>query len=190
MIDQKRLESFTDAIIAIASTIMVLELKVPKYLSFHTLVAMWPIVLSYIISFFMIYIMWLNHSLLFKKIEKVSFAVFFINGIWILILTLIPFATSLIGNKPDCTLSQVVYACVLFGWEVVDRSMDKQIVKEHPNLEREKRNTLKISLSMYLGFILAIIVAFIKPMLCLAIIVWILLMITIHFFHQRKMLER
>lgn len=189
MIDKKRLEAFTDAIMAIASTIMVLELKMPEEITIDCLLSQWSIFLSYLISFILIYIMWLNHYTSFKKIENVSIPLFFINGLWILALTLVPFTTSLVGNQPNNTLSEVLYACVLLFWEIIDHVMDRQIVKENEHLKREKRNTLQVSIPMYTGFSIAIIFAFIKPILCLVIILWILLMLTIHFFHQRKELK-
>lgn len=69
MIDKKRLEAFTDAIMAIAATIMVLELKVPQEITIEGLLSQWSIFLSYLISFLLIYIMWLNHYKSFKKLK-------------------------------------------------------------------------------------------------------------------------
>ena len=142
MIDKKRLEAFTDAIMAIAATIMVLELKVPQEITIEGLLSQWSIFLSYLISFLLIYIMWLNHYKSFKKVESVSVLLFFINGLWILIMTLVPFITSFVGNQPNNTLSEVLYACMLLLWEIIDHIMDRQILKENGDLQREERNTL------------------------------------------------
>ena len=65
--NKNRLEAFTDAIIAIAATIMVLELHIPQYNTLASLVEEWPVFLAYFISFTLIYTVWYNHHNLFKK---------------------------------------------------------------------------------------------------------------------------
>lgn len=70
--NKSRLEALTDAIIAIAATIMVLELQVPEHNSIHSLMENWPIFLAYTISFFLIYIVWFNHHNIFKKAKIIS----------------------------------------------------------------------------------------------------------------------
>ena len=93
-----RIEALTDGILAIAATIMVLELHVPGEPTFQALMAEGATFLAYIISFFMIYVMWHSHHDAFRKAEKVSPRAFLLNGVWVLFITLIPFATAWVGG--------------------------------------------------------------------------------------------
>ena len=87
---EERLVAFTDAIIAIAATIMVLELVTPEDTSIHGLLSQWPTFVAYLISFDLIYLVWLNHHNAFRKIDHVTPGVFIWNGIWTFFL---PIAT-------------------------------------------------------------------------------------------------
>ena len=99
-IDKKRLIGFTDAITAIASTIMVLELVNPHVPTIQGLIRQWPIFLAFLNSFAMIYVVWYKHNNLFQKFETVSMRIFYLNGVWLFFLTLVPFATGWIGEFP------------------------------------------------------------------------------------------
>ena len=68
-----RLEAFSDAVIAIIITIMVLELKVPHEASFNALMNLWPVFLSYAVSFLMLGIYWGNHHHLVHTIHLIQF---------------------------------------------------------------------------------------------------------------------
>ena len=70
--NKNRLEAFSDAIIAIAATIMVLELHIPKLNNLSGLWEEWPVFLAYFISFTLIYAVWYNHHNLFKKANYIS----------------------------------------------------------------------------------------------------------------------
>ena len=80
-IDKNRLINFSDAIIAIASTIMVLELADPHVPYLQGLIKQWPIFIAYITSFVMIYLVWYMHNDLFQKFEIVTMRIFYLNGI-------------------------------------------------------------------------------------------------------------
>lgn len=68
--NKERLAAFSDAIIAIAATIMVLDLKLPKEPTIQSLAQEWPVFLTYFVSFNLIYIFWLNYNNLFRAAEK------------------------------------------------------------------------------------------------------------------------
>lgn len=169
-IDKNRLIAFTDAIIAIASTIMVLELVNPHVPTLEGLAQQWPIFFAYLNSFAMIYIVWYKHNNLFQKFETVSMRIFYLNGIWLFFLTLVPFATGWIGEFPFSAIPESSYALVLLTWTLSFELIDRQITKENPSLERDYYHEPKIRIFNYIGFIIAMIVAFIEPILCLTII--------------------
>ena len=169
-IDKDRLIAFTDAIIAIASTIMVLELVNPHVPTIHGLIQQWPIFLAYLNSFAMIYLVWFKHNNLSHKFETVSMRIFYLNGIWLFFLTLVPFATGWIGEFPFSPIPECSYATILFLWTLSFEVLDIQITKENPGLQRDYYHEPKIRMFEYIGFIIAMIVAFIEPILCLTII--------------------
>ena len=186
MIEKGRLEAFTDAIIAIAATIMVLELATPDEVSLSALLSQWPVFLAYVISFSMIYMVWLNHYSAFKKVEEISVKVFFLNGIWLFCLTLVPFATAWVGQNPNDTLPEALYVSVLFLWSAMYQIMDNQIVKENPEASIDSTNELRLRIPMYCGYLLALVFAFIKPIISLIVILFVLIVIAVHFLAQKK----
>lgn len=169
-IDKERLVFFTDAIIAIASTIMVLELVNPHVPTIQGLVDQWPIFLAYLNSFAMIYLVWYKHNNLFHKFETVSMRIFYLNGVWLFFLTLVPFATGWIGEFPFSPIPECSYAVILFLWTLSFEVLDMQITKENQGLEPDYYHEPKIRMFNYISFIIAMIVAFIEPILCLTII--------------------
>ncbi|SDA43270.1 TMEM175 family protein [Methanobrevibacter millerae] len=169
-IDKERLIVFTDAIIAIASTIMVLELVNPHVPTLQGLAQQWPVFLAYLNSFAMIYLAWYKHDNLFHKFKKVSMRIFYLNGVWIFFLTMVPFATGWIGEFPFSPLPECSYAVILFLWTLSFEVLDMQIIKENPGLKRDYYHEPKIRMFNYVCFIIAMIVAFIEPIMCLTII--------------------
>ena len=94
-----RLEAFSDAVIAIIITIMVLELKVPHDVSFNALFELWPVFLSYMVSFLMLGIYWGNHHHLIHTIKEVRGGILWANLHLLFWLSLIPFATAWMGEN-------------------------------------------------------------------------------------------
>ena len=94
-----RLEAFSDAVIAIIITIMVLELKVPHEASLNALMELWPVFLSYAFSFLMLGIYWGNHHHLVHTIKEVRGGILWANLHLLFWLSLIPFATAWMGEN-------------------------------------------------------------------------------------------
>ena len=72
---------------------MVLELVNPHVPTIQGLIQQWLIFLAFLNSFAMIYVVWYKHNTLFQKFETVSMRIFYLNGVWLFFLTLVPFAT-------------------------------------------------------------------------------------------------
>lgn len=94
-----RLEAFSDGVLAIIITIMVLELKVPEGGSFENLQPLVPKFLSYVLSFIYLGIYWNNHHHLFQAVEKVNGKVLWANLALLFMLSLIPFTTAWMGEN-------------------------------------------------------------------------------------------
>src|SRR5436189_1819076 len=105
-----RLEAFSDAVIAIIITIMVLELKVPHDTSFGSLMNLWPVFLSYALSFLILGIYWGNHHHLVHTIREVRGGILWANLHLLFWLSLIPFATEWMGENHFANNTVAAYA--------------------------------------------------------------------------------
>src|SRR5258707_7291898 len=96
-----RVEAFSDGVFAIAITLLVLDLKVPRDVPADHLAAellrSWPSYGAFLVSFATIGIMWLNHHRLFTLIHRVDHALLVLNGLLLLTVTVVPFPTSLLA---------------------------------------------------------------------------------------------
>lgn len=112
---KNRLEAFTDAVIAIIMTILVLELHEPHSDTLEALVALAPRFLIYIISFFTLGIYWNNHHHLFQAVHKVNGRVLWVNSFFIFFLSLFPFVTSWISEYSNSLVPEMTYGIVILG---------------------------------------------------------------------------
>ncbi|MBB3117460.1 TMEM175 family protein [Pseudoduganella violacea] len=110
---KSRLEAFSDGVIAIIITIMVLELKVPHGTSWETLGPLLPIFLSYVLSFIYVGIYWNNHHHLLHAASKVDGRVMWANLHLLFWLSLIPFVTGWMGENHYASLPVTMYGVVL-----------------------------------------------------------------------------
>ena len=108
-----RLEAFSDGVIAIIITIMVLELRVPHGADFATLAALWPKFLSYVLSFIYVGIYWNNHHHMLHAAGRVSASVLWANLHLLFWLSLFPFATGWMGENHFAPLPTALYGLVL-----------------------------------------------------------------------------
>jgi uncharacterized membrane protein len=107
-----RLEAFSDAVIAIALTIMVLELKVPHDPSWAALRALWPVFFSYVLSFVYIAIYWNNHHHMLHAADRIDGSILWANMHLLFWLSLFPFVTGWLGENHFAPLPAAVYGFV------------------------------------------------------------------------------
>jgi uncharacterized membrane protein len=107
-----RLEAFSDGVIAIIITIMVLEMKVPHGTDFNALRPLLPVFLSYVLSFINIGIYWNNHHHMLHAANKVSGTVLWTNIHLLFWLSLFPFATAWMGENHFSTLPVALYGVI------------------------------------------------------------------------------
>ncbi len=108
-----RLEAFSDGIIAILITIMVLELKVPHQDTLEALRPLLPVILSYILSFIYLAIYWNNHHHLFQVVHHVNGSILWANLHLLFWLSLVPFVTAWTGENHFSALPVACYGLVL-----------------------------------------------------------------------------
>ena len=108
-----RLEAFSDGVIAILITIMVLELKVPRGDTLDTLEPLWGVFLGYVLSFVYLGIYWNNHHHLLHTVQKVSGGIMWANLHLLFWLSLVPFVTGWMGENHFAPMPTAIYGVVL-----------------------------------------------------------------------------
>ena len=110
---KSRLEAFSDGVIAIIITIMVLEMKVPHGEDIETLVPLIPVFLSYVLSFVYLGIYWNNHHHMLHAVQRVTGAMLWANLHLLFWLSLVPFATGWMGENHFASAPAALYGAVL-----------------------------------------------------------------------------
>jgi len=162
-----RLEAFSDGVLAIIITIMVLEVKVPHGSDLHALRPVVPVFLSYLLSFVYVGIYWNNHHHLFHATKETSGGVMWANLALLFCLSLIPVTTAWVGDNPEAPWPAALYGVLLllcgFAYWVLERTI---IAHEGPRSElaRAVGRRIKERVSI-VGYALGIALAFIHPWL-------------------------
>lgn len=138
---KSRLESFSDGVIAVAITLLVLGLAVPapntSHALGHELLRQWPAYAAYVISFATIGIIWINHHAVVNRLDKVDHAILLLNLLLLLCIGVVPFATSLMAtyltNRHGQHLAAGVYAATFLVLTVVFATLNWHILfrKQH-----------------------------------------------------------
>jgi uncharacterized membrane protein len=114
-VTKTRLEAFSDGVIAIILTIMVLELKVPREPSVAALAHLWPVYFAYALSFANVFLMWLSHHEILESVPTSSYSLLGLNGILLFTISLVPFATAFAGESHWTeTVPVAFYGVVMF----------------------------------------------------------------------------
>jgi len=129
--DKNRLEAFSDGILAIIITIMVLDLKVPRHPTWQTYVDAYPIFASYALSFVFVGLYWSNHHHLFHHATKVNNSVLWLNMFVLFWESLIPFVTASMGANNFSDITVVLYALVMSFSTVVNIFLVNSLCRLH-----------------------------------------------------------
>ncbi|MDR0846178.1 MAG: TMEM175 family protein [Lactobacillales bacterium] len=170
---KSRLEAFTDAVIAIIMTILVLELAVPKGASFTDLFAgeNAPMFIAYAVSFFNLAVYWNNHHHMFHIVKKIDGRVLWTNNIFMFFLSLFPFTTAWMGEHINSFAPQFIHGVVILGadaaWLAVQIALvksggkDSHFAKLYSDY---KKNYITLALN-----VIALLAGFIAPILIMII---------------------
>ena len=109
--EKNRLEAFSDGVLAIIITIMILELKLPSGDKWSDFRALYPTLLTYLLSFVFIAIYWVNHHLTFHDAKLINVKILWCNIAWLFAMSFIPFTTAWAGAHP----SSFAPLCLYFG---------------------------------------------------------------------------
>jgi uncharacterized membrane protein len=168
-----RLEAFTDAVIAIVMTIMVLNLRPPAGHGFRDLRPLLPNLLVYALSFTFLAIYWNNHHHLMHVVERIDGRVLWANMGLLFALSLTPAATAWLGKFPTDTAPVVVYGLVLLLSAVAYFVLTRALLALHPPdsalavaIGSDRKGRLSA-----IAYVVAVVVAFFLPELAIAIYV-------------------
>ena len=130
---KSRIEAFSDGVLAIIITIMVLELKVPHEPTLDALARLWPVLSSYVLSFVYIGIYWNNHHHMFHAVKRVDGAVLWANLHLLFWLSLVPFVTAWMGENHFATIPTAAYGVVLLMAGVAYKILQSSLIKRDGN---------------------------------------------------------
>jgi uncharacterized membrane protein len=130
------MEAFSDGVLAIVITIMVLELRIPTGSSEAALRSVWPGLLCYVLSFVNVGIYWNNHHYLLKTVERVTGSVLWANLGLLFWLSLLPIATAWMSRNRFASLPVAVYGCVLLAAGVSYYVLGRTIIAASPGDSR------------------------------------------------------
>ena len=95
--NKSRVEAFTDAVVAIIMTIMILEFKTPETDRWSGIIAEVPYLFAYIVSFIFIAVAWYNHHYMFAIAKRITKKIYWVNNFWIFTMSLLPVSTAWAG---------------------------------------------------------------------------------------------
>lgn len=162
-----RLEAFSDGVIAVIITILVLELRVPGPDGLAGLRVVMPAIFLYLLTFVQIGIYWVNHHYLVDEVETVSHGILWTNLLFLFCLSLFPFATEWIGVKGLSSFTTALYAAVSIFPGLGYMSLWSQIRSKSTAPALENGGKQIASVALYLA---AVPMAYVRPVASLALI--------------------
>ena len=193
--ETSRVEAFSDGVFAIAITLLILEIKVPKMdihmtnsQLFNSLINLWPSYFAFLLSFTAVLIMWINHHGFFKYLKAINSRFLYANGFLLLMVTFIPFPTAVLAehiNSPACNVSSAFYCgamvlvSVAFNVLWFTTAYKRALVKDEISdaLIIKVRNAYWFGFFVYLtSFIVSFFYAITGLLICISLwIFWIVL---------------
>jgi uncharacterized membrane protein len=184
-----RLEAFSDGVIAVIITIMVLELKVPRDTTVSALRSLAPQFLSYLLSFLVVAIMWVNHHHMLHSARRADAKLLWSNNALLFWMSLVPFVTAYMGNNPRDPRAVALYGVVLslcsvsftlLRWAIIHHNRDNsEMVRYHRHVAFKNVYSLLL-------YVASVPLAFVDVRLSFFIFVFVALS---YFLPERKLAE-
>jgi uncharacterized membrane protein len=159
-----RIEAFSDGVIAIIITIMVFDLKVPEVAGGINATNVWAVLLSvlpkffsYMISFVILAIMWINHHQMFHQVKKADITLLWLNNLLLFFMSLIPFSTNFVGANPFLPEAEFFYGLIFFAnatcfWLLRNYAVNAKLLNERISVKTKRRIKIKNLLSIGIYF--------------------------------------
>ena len=162
---KNRMEAFSDGVLAIIITIMVLELHTPKDFTFEAIKEVFPTFVAYILSYLYVGIYWNNHHHLISTLEKVSGKILWFNLHWLFWMSLLPVTTSWLGAHLFKTAPTFMYGFILFMCAISYYLLQNAILdthEEHSLIKQLFGRDLKAKISI-VSYLSSALLAFVAP---------------------------
>jgi len=191
-ISTSRIEAFSDGVFAIATTLLVLEIAVPRVEEgedlFVALLNLWPSYLAYLVSFLTIGIMWINHHFLIGLFQRVNRPLLFLNLGLLAVVSFIPFPTAVLaeylpeGSGPQLSAATTLYGVVMLLltvmfallWRHAGRATDE--LRDADATRPIIRRALRFTIAAASAYVTAIVVAAFVPIVALALFAVVVLL--------------
>ena len=182
--ESSRIESFSDNVFAIALTLLVLAIKVPNISEVNPqasllqqLASQWPSYVTYVISFITVLLMWINHHVMFERVQKPDHALMILNGLMLLPVTLVPFPTSLLAvfiQHPEARYAAALFAgsyVMIAGmynlvWMHITRLNKRLGIKEDETKLAKQTHKIRLVFVLYM---VSFLLGFVYPKGCVAL---------------------
>ena len=155
--EKNRLEAFSDGVLAIIITIMILELRQPVSDGLWDFLALGPTLLAYLLSFLFIAIYWVNHHIIISQAKRVNYPILWCNIAWLFVMSFIPFTTAWIGTHPSSFAPVSLYfadmllACLTFHLMVFLIARENGTAKQFRLSPRNIVSIITYTLAAFLG---------------------------------------
>jgi uncharacterized membrane protein len=182
LFSKNRVEAFSDGIFAIIITLLVLEIKVPHIHEYDSadeltksLLNLLPKFVGWIISFFTVAVIWVNHHKIFKQIKHLNVGIFWWNALLLLWTSFIPFPTAVLGDYPNNHTSIILYGLVMslmalsFTLMRVYAIRKGDILEDNVNMATFKKGTVYSLVFGPVMYLSGIALGFINPYLSFAV---------------------
>ncbi|WGS21764.1 TMEM175 family protein [Bradyrhizobium sp. ISRA463] len=174
-----RLGAFSDAVIAVIITVMVLELKAPEGSAFADLLPLWPTAISYAASYLFIAVIWVNHHHLLHLVRQSTPRLIWLNFVHLFAVSLLPFATAWVARSHIAAAPVVVYAVIFLVIDLAYLAFERAVLAQADQSvisERVRRWTQVRTLLAVLVFAAGAAIAPFMPLLGFATVCCALLL--------------
>ncbi|WP_407855091.1 TMEM175 family protein [Enterococcus sp. 22-H-5-01] len=152
---KSRLEAFTDGVVAIVLTVLVLNIQIPDAPTLASLVSITNTLFAYIVSFIFVAVIWVNHHRMMQLANRIDYRVIWANIFWLFWLTLCPAVTSWVGRNPESFWPEFSYVVIYMMWSFSYGILSKQLIQANePDskvaqvLKKDQRSKLSIIINL------------------------------------------
>lgn len=171
MIEKDRLLALTDGIIAVAATVMVLQLQVPEVISWAAIGEQLPTLFASLISFMQIFLAWHEHHDACADAKFFNHRIMFINAMWLFFIVILPFATDLVGLHLGDSRAVAVYLAVLLAINITIKVECSMIEKLNRISMRDQKYIHSLQKFSFIGIGAAALACLVKPEASMFIII-------------------
>lgn len=171
--NKSRLEAFTDAVIAIIMTILVLELARPDSDTWESLAKILPHLGVYFISFIMLAVYWVNHHHLLQSINKINGKVLWINMFFLFVLSLMPFVSNWVSHYLNSFVPELCYVILLTLANLTYYLLTRELLNINKSKVLGTSTIIKNRISLLLNLLSIVLGYFIAPIIRLLMSIFI-----------------